>query len=49
MPGPASVRTPLFEAVSAAGIEKRIAAGDEVDAESLYREIVAPLLEGEGL
>lgn len=49
VPGPASVRTPLFEAVSAAGIEKRIAAGEEVDAESLYREIVAPLLKEEEL
>lgn len=49
VPGPASVRTPLFEAVSAAGIEKRIAAGEEVNAESLYREIVAPLLKEEEL
>lgn len=44
VPGGASVRTPLFEALGAAGIETRVAAGEQLSAESIYAEVVAPLL-----
>ncbi len=46
VPGEASVRTPLFEAVGSAGIEHRLAAGEKITAQQVYDEVVAPLVEG---
>lgn len=44
--GPASVRTPLFEALTDGRLENRIAAGEQVSAEQAYADYVEPLLEG---
>lgn len=45
VPGPADVRTPIFEALSAAGLESRIAAGERPDPQAVFDEIVLPLLQ----
>lgn len=45
VPGDASVRAPLFEALGASGIEARVAAGEQLSAEAVYVEVVVPLLE----
>ena len=42
--GDAVNRTPLFEAVAQAGLEKRVEQGEQLDIYALYDEIVAPLL-----
>lgn len=42
--GDAVNRTPLFEAVAQAGLEKRVEQGEQLDSYALYDEIVAPLL-----
>lgn len=47
--GPAGVRTPLFEALGAAGLEGRFAAGERPGPEEVYAEVVAPMLEGDAL
>lgn len=39
-------RKPLFEAVSEAGILERMRAGEQLDAERIYSEIIIPLLDG---
>ena len=44
VPGPARVRTPLFEALGSACLEERFAAGKHPSAEAVYEEIVVPLL-----
>lgn len=43
VPGPASVRTPLYEAVAASDMRERIAAGERPTAAQVYDRIVAPL------
>lgn len=47
VPGEASVRTPLFEAVGGPELRERVAVGERPSAEDVYAEIVAPLLGGE--
>ena len=47
VPGPAAARKPLYEAIAADGLRERIAAGEQLDAERIYGELVAPLV-GEG-
>ena len=42
--GDAVNRTPLFEAVAQAGLEKHVEQGEQLDIYALYDEIVAPLL-----
>lgn len=44
VPGPASARKPLYEALAAGGLRERIAAGERLDAEQVYAELVAPLV-----
>ncbi|NPD31894.1 bifunctional precorrin-2 dehydrogenase/sirohydrochlorin ferrochelatase [Eggerthellaceae bacterium zg-997] len=44
VPGEAARRTPLFEALGAAGIEGRLAAGERLSAEDVYREVVEPVI-----
>lgn len=44
VPGPAQARTPLFEAVRAAGLEERFAAGERPDARNVYDAVVVPLV-----
>lgn len=46
VPGPASARAPLFEALSTAGLERRIEAGEKLAAQDVFDEIVAPHLTG---
>lgn len=46
VPGPASVRSPLYEAVYAAGLEGRLSRGEALTAEGVFAEVVEPLLEG---
>jgi precorrin-2 dehydrogenase/sirohydrochlorin ferrochelatase len=45
VPGPASVRTPLHEAVAASGLEGRYAAGERPSAEEVFAQVVQPMLE----
>lgn len=46
MPGPASARVPVYEALQSSGLFERIAAGETVEAEDEYRRVVAPFVEG---
>lgn len=46
VPGPMEQRAPLYEAVQSSDVLARIAAGERPDAESVYRGLVEPLLEG---
>ena len=45
--GPTERRVPLYEALQASDLLARFAAGECPDAESVYNEIVAPLVEGD--
>lgn len=45
VPGPASVRAPLHEAVAASGLETRYAAGERPGAEEVFAQVVQPMLE----
>lgn len=44
VPGPASVRTPLYAAVAGAELRQRFAAGARPTAEWVYDQVVSPLL-----
>ena len=48
VPGPASARTPLFEAVGGPELRGRVAAGERPSAEDVYTAVVAPLVENVG-
>ena len=45
--GPASIRTRIFESLATSDIKTRIAAGEDLDAESVYQGYVVPLIGGE--
>ncbi|ACV22193.1 siroheme synthase, N-terminal domain protein [Slackia heliotrinireducens DSM 20476] len=49
VPGPASIRTPLYEAVSAAGLEDRIKNGETISAVEVFETIVMPLAKDLGI
>lgn len=44
VPGPASARKPLFEAIERSGLEKLASKGDVPCAEEVYQRVVAPLV-----
>lgn len=46
--GDTARRTPLFEAVSHAGLAERFAVGEKLEAEQVYDEVVAPIIKGGG-
>ncbi len=45
--GPTERRLPLYEALQASDLLARVAAGERPDADSVYAEIVAALVEGD--
>lgn len=45
VPGGEPVRKPIFTAIASAGLFDRISAGERLEAEDIYTEIVAPMLE----
>ena len=47
VPGGEPVRKPIFTAIANAGLFERIGAGEALEAEGIYTEIVVPLLEGD--
>ena len=46
VPGSTDLRTPLYEAIGESDLLARFAAGEHIDAESAFDQIVAPLLKG---
>lgn len=46
VPGSAARRAPLFEALREARLDERLAAGERLDAQRVYEQVVVPLLEG---
>lgn len=44
VPGPSSVRTSLYEALTGAGLESRFARGERPTPEQLYQELIEPLI-----
>lgn len=44
VPGPASVREPLYEALRESDLRERVATGEMPDAEELYARVVEPLV-----
>lgn len=47
--GPTENRVPLYEALQASTLLERVAAGERPEAESVYVDVIAPLLEGDAL
>jgi precorrin-2 dehydrogenase/sirohydrochlorin ferrochelatase len=47
--GPTENRVPLYEALQSSDLLERVAAGEQPEAECVYAELIAPLLEGDAL